>query len=169
MSTSRSKTFEFDLEPEDYLRGVYLDDAFAEALYLEGLGFQSYTVLDIQRADDGGVSRRIKVCPRTNAPAPVRKALGSTQEYEEQGSLDASTGVWRYTVIPAALSRKIRITGTQRVESAGSGRCRAHFDATFEVKIFAVGGAVERFMASQFDDNLAKQADFTRRWIQSRR
>lgn len=168
MSATRRATYDFDLDAHEYMHGVYLEDEFAQALYLEGLGFQSYEVLDIRRTEDGGVHRRIRVCPRTNAPAPVRKALGNTQEYTERGALDPGGTVWRYTVVPAALASKIQINGSQRVESLGEGRCRAHFEGTFEVKIFALGGAVERFMAGQFDANLEKQAQFTRGWIQRR-
>lgn len=165
MSTTRTTSFELEADAEHYFRRVYLDAEFARRMYLEGLGFLAYELLEWEESPDGVARRRIRVCPSSTAPRVVQKVLGSSQEYEERGETDPRGLVWRYQVIPKTLASKISVRGTQRVEALAPGRCRAHFEATFTAGIFGVGGAIERFMAAQFDDNLARQRAFTQRWL----
>ena len=158
-----SVSYRFDLDPVTYMREVYLNPEFVRALYLEGLGFEAAEVLD--QSESGGVIRRkLRVCPKMNAPSVVRKVLGGTQEYVEDGHLDASGLVWSYTVTPATMAKKMSIGGDQRVSANGDG-CTATFNAYFRAKIIGVGGAIEKFMVSQFRDNLEAQNTFTKRWI----
>ena len=155
----------FPISPETYLHEVYLTAEFTRAMYIDGLGFESAEI--ISQDDSGGLlKRKLRVRPTMNAPKIVRKALGATQEYVETGELDAH-GIWHYEVTPATLASKISITGEQRV-IAKEGGCEAIFDADFVVRIFGVGGIIEKFMVGQFEENLAKQTTFTHRWIAER-
>lgn len=165
MSTTRTATHELDIDADTYLHGVYLAEDFTRSLYLDGLSFERYELLSLACTPEGGVERRLRACPMSNAPAVVQKVIGS-QEYDEVGSLGPGQRTWRYRVLPRSLPDKLRIQGTQVVAPLGPGRCQVTFECTFEASIFAVGGVVERFMASQFEENVARQLAFTRAWLQ---
>ena len=158
-----SVSYRFALDPLTYMREVYLNPDFVRALYLEGLGFEDAEVLE-QSERNGEIRRRLRVRPKMNAPSVIRKVLGATQEYVEDGRLDASGLVWSYTVTPATMAKKMSIGGDQRVSASADG-CTATFNAYFRAKIIGVGGAIEKFMVSQFRDNLEAQNTFTKRWI----
>ncbi len=148
----------------DWLFGVYLNADYCVALHSEGLNFEHVELVDVVTEGNRVRSRRIVARPRSNAPKVVQKVLGTTQEYEQPGHL-VSDLEWRYRVVPATLSNKITIDGVLRVVPLGPARCRAEFEATFDVSIFGVGAAVERFLVSQFDENMSKQAAFAQRWV----
>ena len=164
MSQTAREHFPLPIAADRYLQEVYLDPEFTASLYRDGLGFSVYETLSLDRDADGGVtSRRMRLSPPSNAPKVVQKVLGATQEYEERGRLDGDT--WRFEVIPATMASRISVQGSQRAEPAGDGRCRVEVELCVAVKILGVGGAVERFMLSQFGDNIARQQTFTQRWL----
>lgn len=168
MSRTERMSFEVALPADRYLREVLLDEAFTEALYREGLEFPDYEVLQWSRGDGGAVDRRLRLCPPSNAPRVVQKVLGRSQQYEERGRFDPSDAVWRFEVIPAAMSNRIQVRGTQRARALGDDRCRVEIELTVGVSILGVGGAIEKFMASQFADHTARQRTFTERWLRAR-
>ena len=88
-------------------------------------------------------------------------ALGAGEANAEEGRFDAGAGVWSYRIVPAHLGDRIVITGNQRAEEAGAGRCRVTSVLRFDVRMPAVGGLVEKFVAKQFEENLEKQTAFT--------
>ncbi len=166
MATIRDKSFELETDADTFMRGIYLDATFIEALYRQGLGFLDFELVSQRGAPEAGpFQRTLRLQPPSNAPKVVQKVLGSTQEYQEEGALDPDSGIWSYEVTPATMASRINIRGTMRAAQLSPSRCRAMFEAHFEARIFGVGSAVERFMASQFDENLKKQEAFMRRWI----
>ena len=66
------------------------------------------------------------------------------------------------------MAKRISVTGSQRAEPAGDGRCRVVVELKVKVSIMGVGGAIEKFMMGQFTDNIAKQRTFSERWLASR-
>ena len=165
MVTTRDRSFELPIEADAYLRGVFLNEDFAREMHLRGLEFEHFEVLEFETAPSGEVRRRLRVRPRMNAPAAVRKVLGGTQQYEESGRLAPGSRDWIYGVVPSTLQNRISIAGTQRVEPVQAASCRVTFEIRFEVRMLGVGRAIERFMADQFEDNLKRQEAFTRQWL----
>ncbi len=169
MSTTETRSFELPIAADRYLAEVFLDATFTEQLYREGLGFADYEVLEHRPGSGGALTRRLRLCPPMhNAPKVVQKVLGKTQEYEERGQLASGADAWRFEVIPATMAKRISVTGSQRAEPAGDGRCRVVVELKVKVSIMGVGGAIEKFMMGQFTDNIAKQRTFSERWLASR-
>lgn len=169
MSTTETRSFDLPIAADRYLAEVFLDATFTERLYRDGLGFADYEVLEHRPGDGGALTRRLRLCPPMGgAPRVVQKVLGKTQEYEERGQLAPRGDTWRFEVIPATMARRISVTGTQRAEPAGEGRCRVVVELSVTVSIMGVGGAIEKFMMGQFTDHIAKQRAFTERWLADR-
>jgi hypothetical protein len=168
MSTTRKLTLDFAISAESYIYDLYFSEEFSKALYLEGLGFSRCEQISFDRTAANHIQRTLRLCPAMNAPKPVQKVLGDTQQYDEIGSFTPATNTWSYNVIPSTMASKIQTVGQMAVEASGPNRCTIHFEVTFDVKLFGVGKVIERFMASQFDDNLSKQKRFTEDWIAQR-
>ena len=169
MSTTRTKRLTFDISADAYIDDMYFDAGYARGLYLDGLGFTTCEQLQFERLNTGGFKRTLRLCPTLNAPKAVQKILGETQQYDEIGRYDASSRTWRYEVIPATMANKVKTNGRMVVEARGKSECSVVFEVTFDVKLFGVGTVIEKFMGTQFDENLLKQERYTRTWIASRR
>jgi hypothetical protein len=128
---------------------LFLDDAFQRALFIDGLGYPSYEILE--RADtDAQVKRTIRVMPKLDLPAPVAKLFGNGFGYVEAGAFDKRTERWRATTTPNMLKGKLRSEVEVRVEPVGDQRCRRFCDVLVECTVFAIGGMVE----SSFEKNI---------------
>ena len=165
MSITRKLELDFAISQATYLHELYFSADFASALYLEGLQFSRCEQLRFERGADGSIDRTLRLCPTMNAPKPVQKILGDTQQYDEIGSFSPASNTWSYEVVPATMANKVKTIGRMTVQPKGPSQCTVSFEVTFDVHIFGVGKVIERFMASQFDDNLRKQKDFTESWI----
>src|SRR6185436_13653348 len=108
---------------------------------------------------------RLRFTQRMDAPAPVRKIFGETTSMEEDGRFDPATRRWRFRMIPDRMADKIDITGETWLEERGPGRVERVSELSVGVRIFAVGGLVEQFIAKETETSNAKQAEFTRRYI----
>ena len=165
MSITRHLELHFPISAERYIHELYFSEEFAQAMYMKGLGFTRCDHLDMTKADDGRIHRKLRLCPAMNAPKPVQKVLGDTQQYDEVGTYDPALQTWSYEVIPATMASKVKTIGKMAVQSVADNKCTVVFEVTFDVKIFGVGKVIERFMASQFDDSLEKQKHFMDNWI----
>ena len=168
MSTTRKLILNFPISADAYLHEMYFTAEYARGLYMDGLGFSVCDQLRFEQNASGRIERTLRLCPTMNAPKPVQKVLGETQQYDEIGTFDPSTRTWRYEVIPSTMASKIKTIGRMTVDPQGESGCKVTFEVTFDVKIFGVGSLIERFMASQFDENLTKQEQYTRSYIAGR-
>lgn len=121
----------------------------------------------IKRDDDGKhLTRHVKVSPRDReVPGPVAKIVGTTKvEYVEQLDYDWGRyrGTWRS--ISSIMTDKVESSGTLRFEAAGDGVKRI-VDGDVKVKIFGVGGVIERFIIADVEKSYEQAAEFTRRWL----
>ena len=155
----------FEVDADKFWRDVFFSRAFQERMYREALGCSSVEFLDEKGDQQSGVARRLRFTQRVDAPAPVRKIFGETTSMEEDGRFDPATRRWRFRMIPDRMADKIDITGETWLEERGPGRVERVSELNVGVRIFAVGGLVEQFIASSTESSNAKQAEFTRRYI----
>jgi hypothetical protein len=155
----------FDVDAERFWRDVFFSHAFQERMYREALGCERVDFLDESGDPASGVSRRVRFVQRVDAPAPVRKIFGETTTMEEDGRFDPKSKRWRFRMVPDRMADKMDITGETWLEERGPGKVERVCELNVGVRIFAVGGLVEQFIASSTEASYAKQTAFTRRFI----
>ncbi|MCB9727238.1 MAG: DUF2505 domain-containing protein [Deltaproteobacteria bacterium] len=162
-TTSR---FALETDAETYWHEVYFDPEFTRALYLEGLGCDSVEVLESWTDDQGRYHRQLLAQPHLDAPAFIQKLFGDSQQFTDDGTFDPASGRWSYRVIPAKLATKIHIEGSQRTVATPGGM-ELLSDLDVRVDVVGFGGLVEKFIVRQFEEKLAQQERFSRRWLAS--
>jgi hypothetical protein len=129
---------------------LYFDNAFNVEMYERGLGFPSCKVLE-RREQGDRIIRRMAMIPKIDMPAAVAKLVGDKVGFEERADYDRKAGLFRFQIILAAFD-KARVEGTMRVVPHGDGQCKRIVDFEVEVKMFGVGGMIEK---TAMDNNIA--------------
>ena len=140
---------------------LYDDDAWFVRMLKEGLRFE---VAEVQSSAPSPRRRSVRAVPRIELPGPVRAVLGTRMAYTEHGEFDGS--VWKWRVVVDAMPERIRLQGKIRVEPLANGQCRRLDEASIEVDVFGVRGAIERVFETSVRDNWLAAAAFTRRELQ---
>lgn len=140
---------------------LFVDRAFNEALYRDGLSFQRFEIVEMSET-----SRHVRCTPNVAAPGPLRKLLGDRFSYEEKGKLDPSGTIWRWEVTPSTLQKKISNTGSIRAEDLGDGRCTRIDEMQVEARVFGLGSLIERATEDEVTDAWKKTAAFMNDWIE---
>jgi hypothetical protein len=157
----------FELGEEAFWRDVFFDHVFLERLYREAMGARTFEIVDEKGDLASGLTRHLRFSQKVDAPAPVRKLFGETTTMEEEGRFDATSRRWTFHIRPGTMPDKVKIQGTTWLEPDGSGVVRIS-ELDFSVSIFGVGGLVERYMAKETQDSMAKQTAFIRARLSSR-
>ena len=134
-------THEINCNVETFWK-TFFDKDFNEKLYLEALGFPEYKTLE-QNETEKQITRRVHGQPKMNLPGPVAKLFGSNFSYDEEGSFDRATQIWRWKLKPSSMADKLRTEGVVRVEAIGDSKVRRVAEIEVEAKIFGVGGLIE--------------------------
>jgi hypothetical protein len=143
---------------------IYFDDAFERGLYLEGMRFPTYELLEHHDSAEA-LHRKIRVIPRLDAPAAVTKILGARFAYVEDGTFDKGTRILRSRVIPSVMPDRIHADFTVTAEPAGEGRCRRTVVTTVDVRIFGVGGVIESVFEKSMREGWRDSATFMTEWL----
>jgi hypothetical protein len=155
----------FDVDADWYWRELFFSRPFMERMYKEALGARSVEFL----SEDGdlakGVARRLRFTIPSDAPGPVKKLFGESNVMEEDGRYDPATQRWSFRMKPDSMADKVEISGETRIEVKGPGRVERVCELNVAVKIFAIGGLVEQYIASSTEASWAKQTAFTRRYL----
>lgn len=158
-------THEINCDPETFWK-IFFDKTFNETLFKEHLGFPKFDVLDY-RENDREITRKVFGMPKMDVPGPVAKLLGSSFSYNEEGTLDRKSGLWKWKMIPSTMADKMRNEGTVRIEAAGPGKCRRIADIVIEAKVFGLGGIIEGAAEKNLRDGWNASAVFMNQWIAS--
>lgn len=145
---------------------IYFDEAFNESL-CKTVGL-TRTLVSLD--DDGKRIRRVvRVAPDREVPAPVAKVVGSNKlEYTETVEYVWGSGRGTWTTTPQVMADKVKSSGDFRFAASGSGVTRT-VGGEIEVKIFGLGGLVEKFIVADVEKSYDKAAEFTRSWLSSKR
>jgi hypothetical protein len=144
---------------------IFFDDAYNEELFKKALEFPGYEVTE-QKDTDSAIARSINVVPKLGPmPGPVKKLIGDGLGYREEGNFDKKSRRYTIKITPNKMADKIKIEGVLYAEPAGEGKINRVFEAKVEVKIFGVGGMVEKQIIGDMETSYAKGAEFTNKFI----
>jgi hypothetical protein len=149
------------ITPDEYEK-LYFDEAFNDELCKAVELERTLIKKDVKGKH---LSRAVKVSPKREIPAPAAKILGSSKlEYTEYVEYDLGSfkGTWK--TVSAIMSDKIESGGTFQFTKKGDGIVRV-LDGDIKVKIFGVGGVVEKFIVMDVEKSYDRAAEFTRRWL----
>lgn len=158
-----SATHVIDCDIETFWK-VFFDAEYTKKLYLEGLAFKSFEILE-----QSETKRRMKGIPKMNVPGPVAKLLGDSFGYEEQGTFDREKNTFSWKMTPNTMTDKLFTSGTVKVEAAGEGKVRRLSDATIEAKVFGLGGVLEGTAEKEVKDGWDKEAVFMNKWVKEKK
>lgn len=171
MATKFTLRHPYMIEPEAFWRDVFFDPEYNRKLYLEGLKFSAFDVLEETSPPDGRRTRKVRVAPRLDAPAAIKKVIGDSMTYVEEGRLETlgpNTPRWVSHVTPSTLADKTRVSTEFWLERTGPNQSDRVAQFEVEVKIFGIGGMFEGFLKKSMEDNYAKAAEFTNQWLRAR-
>ena len=124
-----------------------------------GFGAQSFRVLSSDTR--GGVlHQRTEMVERLDAPAAVRKVFGETTRVTEEWSWPEGSNAARVSFAPDKMASRLRLGGEMRTEELGPGRTKVILDFDVTVKIFGIGGIVEKLLAKDIPERHQKSADY---------
>ena len=143
---------------EDRFWKVFFDKALTIEVF-KVMEFPEFRLLELTETETG-YFRKLKAIPKIDAPAPVAKLLGPSFGYTENGEFDNATKVFSFKITPNAMADKIKTEGTVRCEPLEDGTCRRVVEMTNEVKLFAVGSAMESSFEKVIRKSWGKAAEF---------
>lgn len=155
----------FETDPDTFWAKVFFEDDYNRGLYLEGLGFKSYTPISLDEKPDGTKVRRFRTEPKSEAPAVVTKLIGGALDYEETGTFDPKTKIWSYQVRTSKMAEKVRIGGKYWLEARGEKRLERICEVDIAVDVFGVGGVVESFIEKTTRDSYVRATEFTNAYL----
>jgi hypothetical protein len=144
---------------------VFFDKEFNTSLYKKELGFPEFDILDQGDKGGGAMFRKVRGKPKMNAPAAIKKLLGDSFGYEEEGNMDVAKKVWHFKLKPNTLTDKLRTEGWVRVEPISDTKCRRVAEMELEAKIFGVGGIFESFTEGEMKNGWDKSAVYMNQWL----
>jgi hypothetical protein len=155
---------------EHVFRGISLADY--EALYLDepfNIAVCKDVELDrevVKRELKGKhLTRVVKCAPRREIPGPAAAIIGASKlEYTEYLEYDMGSNKGTWKTVSGILSDKIESAGTFSFAQKGGGVARI-LEGEVKVKIFGLGGVVEKFIVSDVEKSYDKVATFTQKWI----
>jgi hypothetical protein len=153
-----SVTHTFDCDADTFWK-TFFDREYNQKLYLEGLGFKQFEILEIT-----DTSRRMRGVPKMTLPGPVAKLLGDSFGYEEIGTFDRPGNIFRWKMQPNTMKDKLFTEGSIKIEPMGDKVKRTN-SASIEAKVFGVGGLLEGTAEKEMTASWEKEAAFTARWI----
>jgi hypothetical protein len=128
-------------------RRIYYSEEFNRDV-AEAVKLQERTQVEHVTLPDGRERRRVHIVPRATLPAPFLKLLNGQQiTYDETTIFNPATRSATFSVESPA-GETIAVTGVaQFIEEAGA--VRLQFDGEAKVKVFGVGGLIERYIIGE--------------------
>ena len=148
---------------ETFWRDVF-DDRLSAELFTKQLGFPVYRVLE--RSDEAGaIRRRVEIQPKLDAPGAVKAVLGHLFTYVEAGVFDGN--VYRFELVPpeGIPADRATVRGVMRADPTPDGHTRRVIELRCEVRMFGVGGMLERFAIATAEQSYAAHAEALNAWL----
>ena len=141
---------------------LYFDEDFNTALCT---AVKLARTLVSREVKGGHISRVVTVGADREIPAFAAKLLGSNRiEYTEHLEYDFGSGRGTWKTKSSLLTDKVNCHGTIAFSESGSKVTRV-VDGDIKVKIFGVGGVVEKFIVADIEKSYDRAAAFTQDWI----
>jgi Protein of unknown function (DUF2505) len=159
---------EMGCDTETYWEKCVLTEEYNRRLFLEALKFLNYELIE-QKDTGDTVTRRVKAEPESrNLPGPIKKVVGDSLGYVEEGSYDRKTKVYTFRSIPGAFPDKVKISGTMRCEPCGEKKVTRITEIQIDVKVFMIGGMIEDRITADMKESYAKAAEFTTAYVKEK-
>lgn len=158
----------YEIDPDGFW-AMFFDEAYNQALFARHLGFHVYRVLELDRREDGTIMRRTECAPPVEVPAVVRKVIGDSTSYVEEGRFDPKARTFTVDVKPKVGADRIKTRVVIRVEPRGEKRVERIAEIDNTVSVFGVGKVVEAFIEKQTRATYEASDAFTKRWIAGER
>jgi hypothetical protein len=128
-------------------RRIYYSEEFNREL-AEAVKIQERTQIEHVTLPDGRERRLVHIVPKASLPAPFLKLLNGQQiTYDETTIFNPATRSASFSISSPA-GDVIAVTGEAKfIEESGSVRLR--FDGEAKVKVFGVGGLIERYIIGE--------------------
>jgi hypothetical protein len=158
-------THTFAVTPEQY-EEIYFDEAFGAA-QCEAVNL-GRKLLKLEKTPTR-IVRHVRVEPSRELPAPVAKLLGGGSfSYVEEVDYDVATRSLRWRTVPSIAPEKVESSGTVQFIADGAGTKRL-LRGDINVKVFGLGGIIEKFVVGDVEKSYEKAAAFTREWIAAKK
>lgn len=132
---------------------------FLRRMNIEGMKIQAYESLE--RSVDGSVwTMKNRITPQDNMPGFLKKLIGGGFYYEESISHQKGSDTVTSNMVPSVMRDKLRMGYTMRVRADGESACRRSMEWEVEVKIFGVGGQIEKFAAGEIERGMEASAQY---------
>jgi hypothetical protein len=155
----------FNCSEDTYWDTLFFNAEYNERMFKEGLDFPKFVAVS-EKQTDTAIDRVFDVVPKLGAmPGPVKKLIGDSFGYQENGHFDRASRVYTLKIIPSKLASKISIGGTITTQPAGEGKIKRILSCKVTAKIFGVGGLLEKQTISDMTTNYDKAAKFTNAYI----
>lgn len=155
----------FNTDADTFWGKIFFDPAYNETLFLTHLGFAQYKLLELDEQPDGSVKRRVECSPKVEIPAAVKKVIGDSASYVETGRFDPKTRRFSVEVQPRVAADRIQTHVTMWVEPRGDKKIERFVEVDSTVKVFGVGGMIEKLIEQQTRASYDAAAAFTNKWI----
>jgi hypothetical protein len=153
-----SATEVYRCSPQRYIE-QYFDPEGRKRRMVDGCKGVSWELLD--KTEAGGERRmRAAFVQRLDAPKAVQKLFGETSRFEEVSVWREGSDEIQVTLIPDKMTDRMSLQGRYRVQDAGDGTSRVTLEMEVQVKIFGVGGLVEKMAAKELPKTFAKDAEY---------
>lgn len=157
---------DFDCSEEAFW-DTFLNTEYNKEMFCRRMKFPRWDLLTFE-LNDKEMRRVVEVEPYVaELPGPIKKVIGESIRYREEGQLDRKAGSYTFRIVPSKLAEKILVSGKQFTKSLGESRCRRIFEAHVEIKIFAIGSMIEKNVISDmrksYDIGAAFTQDYMRR------
>ena len=147
---------------ERFWQLIHHETEFIRSLYVDFLDF-GYEVLEDNK--ETGV-RRTYITPKVDAPKAIKRVMGDSISFTENGQLveDAEDYRYEFTVVPNKFADKIKIYGAMRAHPIGE-KCER--SVTFNVKctIFGIGKLLEGFIQKEIQRSYMESAAYTNTYL----
>lgn len=144
---------------------TFLNREYNHEMFRQHMKFPRWELSTFDMRDEE-VVRVVEVEPYVGPlPGPVKKVLGEKVGYQEQGRLDRVNNRYDFKIVPGKLKDKILVSGAQYTKSRGESRCVRIFEATVEIKIFAIGSIIEKQLLQDLKRSYDVGAQFTQDYM----
>jgi len=147
----------------DY-EALYFDEAFNTALCKS---VKLARTLEKRELKDGRLQRVVRIAADRELPATVAKVIGASRiEYAEHLDyrMGSYHGLWK--TISSVLTEKVDSHGTFGFATTRDGVMRV-VEGEVNVKIFGIGGVIERFIVADVERSYDDAAHYTQKWLDS--
>jgi hypothetical protein len=159
---------EIDCDEDTFWDKCFFNEDYLTHLFMDELKMKGFKILE--QHDDGKVlTRKVQVDPPVvGVPAPVKKAIGDTFTYVEDGTFDRAAKRFKFKVLPSAFGDKAKIFGEVWCEKLGDKKIARHAKMSVSVKVFMIGGFVEDKIVTDLKQSYALAAAFTSKWVKEK-